>query len=112
MYGICEMACAVEGLPDEIRHHLANALADGRYRIGALVYQSELAVCPMVAAAMDAGIWTGDGIADGHPAWGDPDGPSDAVEEFAICFDMEVLEVGLDGAVQTVRTALAEMAPR
>lgn len=97
---------AIEHLPDEIRVRLSVALATGRQRIGAFSYANDLAVCPIVAAAREAGVWTGDHIAPRNPAWGTPDGPSPEVEEFAASFDLCWEDHGLIPTVETVREAL------
>src|SRR4051794_38053201 len=83
------LAAATRALPDTIAAWMRRALEAGEYRIAPWAYETDVAVCPVVAAAMCAGVWEDDGaIAAGHPAWGTPDGPSDEVEEFAAWFDL------------------------
>lgn len=79
----------------------------GDYNIGAGTWQSELAVCPLAAGALWAGVWEDGAITDGAPDWGTPDGPSAEVEEFAAWFDICADDDGLDVAVEVVRVALA-----
>lgn len=97
---------AIDHLPEEIRAWLGVALANGRHRIGAFSYANDLAVCPIAAAAREAGVWNGDHIAPGNAAWGTPDGPSPEVEEFAAWFDLCCEDHGLIPTVATVREAL------
>src|SRR4051794_20863537 len=65
---------AIDHLPEEIRVWLGVALATGRQTVGALSYANDVAVCPIVAAALEAGVWNGDHIAAGNLVWGTPDG--------------------------------------
>jgi len=97
---------AIEHLPEEIRVWLGVALATGRQRIGAFSYANDLAVCPIVAAAREAGVWNGDHIGPGNLAWGAPDGPSPEVEEFAAWFDLCCEDHGLIPTMETIREAL------
>src|SRR4051794_21968646 len=100
------LVLAIEHLPEDIRAWLGVALASGRQKIAAFSYANELAVCPIVAAAREAGIWSGDHIALDNPAWGTPDGPSPQVEEFAAWFDLCCEDHGLTATLETVRGAL------
>jgi hypothetical protein len=97
---------AILHLPDDIRTWLRVALASGHHRIGGFSYANDLTVCPIVAAAQQAGVWDGDHITPGNPAWGTPDGPSAVVEEFAAWFDVGCEANGLTATVLTVRDAL------
>ena len=97
---------ALDHLPEEIRVCLGVALSTDRPRIGAFSYANDLAACPIVAAAREAGVWNGDHIAAGNPAWGTPEGPSPEVEEFAAWFDLCCEEHGLIPTVEAVREAL------
>lgn len=97
---------AIEHLPEDIRGWLRAALANGRYRIGAFSYANDLAVCPIVAAAREAGVWDSDHITPGNPDWGTPDGPSPEVEEFAAWFDLCCEDNGVTATVETIREAL------
>ncbi|MDQ3690831.1 MAG: hypothetical protein M3406_12525 [Chloroflexota bacterium] len=97
---------AIDHLPEDIPGWLRVALADGRYRIDAFSYANDLTVCPIVAAAHEAGVWDSDRIAPGNAAWGTPDGPSPEVEEFASWFDLCCEDNGVTATVETVREAL------
>lgn len=66
------------------------------------------AVCPITAAAMTVGVWRDGHCADGGPEWGSQEQPSEAVMEFAVCFDLAAEQLGLVRAVTTVRSALGE----
>lgn len=98
---------AAEQLPREIRAWLRIALQSGRHQIGAFSYASELAVCPVVAAAQEAGVWDVDHVVAGRPAWGTPEGPSDEVEEFGAWFDLAAEAVGLEAALNVVAGSVA-----
>lgn len=98
---------AAEQLPLEIQAWLRIAFQSGRHRIGAFSYASELAVCPVVAAAQEAGVWDVDHVVAGHPAWGTPEGASEEVEEFAAWFDLAAEAAGLGAALNVVAGSLA-----
>jgi len=100
---------ATAALPLPVAGHMLAALDSGRHRIGAFTFESQLTVCPVAAAAIEAGIW-----ADGHvelptPHWGGPDSPSEAFMDFVGSFDWCALEHDLPTAVDEV---LAELARR
>ena len=97
---------AIDHLPEEIRVSLGVALATGRHRIGAFSYANDLAVCPIAAAAREAGVWSVNHITTGNAAWGTPYGQSPEVEEFAAWFDLCCEDQGLIPTVATVREAL------
>ena len=101
-----DLLLAIQHLPGEIRAGLSIALATGRHRIGAFSYANDLTVCPIVAAAREAGVWNGDHIAPGNPAWGTPEGPSPEVEEFAAWFDLCCEADGIAATLERVRGAL------
>lgn len=100
------LTLAIHGLPGDVRHWLGVALTSGRHRIGAASYDSHLTVCPIVAAAKEAGVWNGGGVTPGNPNWGTADGPSPEVEEFAAWFDLCSADKGLAATIETVREAL------
>jgi hypothetical protein len=105
MNALEELVAATAALPAEVRGAFSLALDCGEFTIGAGSWETELAVCPMTAAAITAGVWRADGIIAGAEEWGTPDGPSDSVEEFAAWFDICAEEHGLPEALAEVRAA-------
>lgn len=101
-----ELADATIALSDEIASAMLAALESGDYSIGATTFESELAVCPIVAAAKTLGIWINGGVAAGNPVWGTGDEMSSDVEEFAGWFDLCAQEQGLHVAIAVVLWAL------
>jgi hypothetical protein len=103
-----ELVEAVNGLPSAISRPLEIALRGGRFQMSAGSWEGGPggAVCPIVAAAMTAGVWRDGHCAAGGPEWGSEERPSDAVMEFAVCFDLCVEEDGIEAAVAFTRTAL------
>jgi len=101
------LARATSALPPAIGSALGAALRSGEFVIGACSYESALAVCPMAAAAITAGVWEDGAVMAGAMEWGTPDRPSDPVEEFAAWFDLCAESDGLDQALSVVRTALS-----
>jgi len=97
---------ATAALPQTISTALATALDSGDFVIGALAYESELAVCPIVAAAITAGVWRDGAMISGAEKWGTPEHPSDPVEEFAAWFDLCAEASGLDYALAIIGDAL------
>jgi hypothetical protein len=100
------LLAALDALPESIRGPLATALVSRDFAIGAWSWESELAVCPIAAAAITAGVWKDDALVTGASEWGTPDGPSEVVADFAAWFDLCAEEYGLDEATWTVRGAL------
>jgi hypothetical protein len=85
------------------------ALDSGRFRIGAMSYETELAVCPIAAAAKTAGVWVEGSPRAGGPTWGTEGGPSHEVEDFVAWFDIVAEHTGLDVALADVRLALSSL---
>jgi hypothetical protein len=88
------------GLPEGVAVSMEEALARGTYRIRAGRYVDEHGVCPLAAA---------DEVA------GSPLENLDAIENyggrllrFAVAFDLNSAEVGLDAAIEVVKSALAK----
>jgi hypothetical protein len=101
-----ELAQATMSLPDEIASAMIIALETRPFRVGAGMFESELAVCPIAAAAKTVGVW-----ADGAPspegaAWGSEEEMSSEVEDFVGWFDLCAEESGLEAALLIVRAAL------
>lgn len=107
-----DLGTAVEALPVCIQSPMRAALASRAYRIGAFSFETELAVCPITAAALHAGCWSDGRPAAGGPEWGTADWPSDEVQEFAACFDLCAEAQGLAAAISTVEEALARAEDR
>jgi len=61
MNALEELVAATAALPAEVR----GALDCGEFTIGAGSWETELAVCPMTAAAITAGVSRADGIIAG-----------------------------------------------
>jgi hypothetical protein len=106
-----ELLLALRHLPDDVRAWMRIAIASGRHRIAPFSYANDLTVCPIAASAREAGIWAGDHIPPGHPAWGTPDGPSLEVEDFAAWFDLCCERHGVASTVSLVHQALATPLP-
>jgi hypothetical protein len=108
-----ELREAVRRLPSDVAMWMSRAFRSGWFRMAAGAYEGGgggESVCPITAAARMAGAWLDGGIADGHEAWGTPDGPSPEVEDFAAYFDLCAEEAGLDRAIGIVLVTLAENA--
>jgi hypothetical protein len=103
-----ELRRAVRALPADLRRWMAVALRQRKFAICSGQWQGsdDESMCPVAAAADLAGAWGSDGIAPGWAAWGGPDGPSEAVEDFAAWFDLLSGETGLGRAVLVVRFEL------
>lgn len=101
------LARATARLPGEVAGPMIAALEEGSFRIGAGRFESELAVCPIVAAAKLIGIWVKGTPAAGGPAWGTEEAMSIAVEDFVGWFDLCAEESGLGVALSVVRMTLA-----
>jgi len=100
------LIAAVRALPADIAAPLRVALEQGEFRIGAFSYETELAVCPIAAAAKVAGVWHGGCPQLSGPPWGTEDCPSPEVEEFAAWFDICAEERSLEQAIAIVWAAL------
>jgi hypothetical protein len=98
-----DLAAAVSNLDDEVKHWMGVALTSGRHKLGATRWETELARCPIAAAAAEAGIWHEQGIDAAHTAWSQGEGPNLAIEEFAACFDLACEDHGLPTALSIVR---------
>src|SRR4051794_31961758 len=70
MYEQEALGAAARALPGVIASWMQIALEDRKYRIGPYAYETDLTVCPIVAAAKVAGIWHEGVLVEGHPAWG------------------------------------------
>ena len=101
---------ATRALPVAIAEPMRVALEQGELRIGAFSYETELAVCPIAAAAQVAGVWHGGCPQLAGPPWGTEERPSPAVEEFAAWFDICAEEGGLEHAIAIVSTVLRRRA--
>lgn len=106
MYQCSDLSLATRALPACVARPMRVALDTGGFRFGPKSYENDLTVCPITAAAKLAGVWSQGAIIDGHPDWGTPDGPSEAVEDFAAYFDLCCEGFGLDAALETAREAL------
>lgn len=104
----CELRKATTSLPATVRTWMERALRSGWYAIGAGAYDGGDGgrVCPIVAAAMLAGVWGPDGLRDDSVAWGSRAGPSHRVEEFAAYFDLYAEERGPRAALAIVTDQL------
>ena len=103
---------SVAWLPDPVRRAMLLALRSGWYVIEAGGYESDTAVCPLVAAAKIAGVWRDGHAADGGPDWGGETAPSEPAFTFAVGFDLYAEEVGIDAAVKLVLAELGNEQPR
>lgn len=106
-----ELRGAVRGLPPDIAVWMSRAVRGGWFSLTAGAYESGGpggSACPITAAAKMAGAWVDGAIAEGHEAWGTPEGPSGEVEDFAAYFDLCADEAGLDRAIGIVLETLAE----
>lgn len=97
---------AVRSLPSEITNAMDAALGAGHFRIGPGAWETDLTVCPIVAAAKCAGVWHDGQLLREHPIWGSEDDPAPEVVEFAAWFDVCAEELGTRGAVDLVRETL------
>ena len=93
-------------LPPPVRRAMRFAVRSGWFEIEAGVWESETAVCPIVAAGKVAGYWRGRHLADGGPEWGDQERPSPALMAFAVSFDVCAEEIGTAAAIGVVSEAL------
>jgi len=98
---------ATAALPLPVASHMLEALDSGRHRIGAFTFESQLAVCPVAAAAIEAGLWADGQVELPTPHWGGPDSPSETIMDFAGSFDWCALEHNLPTAIDEVRSELA-----
>ena len=106
-----ELRHAIRGLPPEVAMWMSRALRSGWFSLTAGTYESGGpggAVCPITAAAKMAGAWADGAIAEGYEAWGNPDGPSPEVEEFAAYFDLFADDADVDQAIGIVAEMLVK----
>lgn len=103
-----ELRRATSVLPRDVRRWMGRAIGSGWFRIAAGDYDGGpgASVCPFVAAAMMAGVWSDGGVLPGNPDWGVPDGPTPEIEDFAAYFDLCADMAGVAGAIATVAAAL------
>ncbi|MGH8571440.1 MAG: hypothetical protein ACREX8_02540, partial [Gammaproteobacteria bacterium] len=93
-----ELRGAVRRLPPDVAVWTSRAIRSGWFSLAPGVYEDGGpggAVCPIAAGATMAGAWVNGGIAEGHEAWGTPQGPSPEVEDFAAYFDLCAEEAGI-----------------
>lgn len=86
---------------------MRRALASGWYHIEPESYESQIGVCPLVAAALIAGVWRDGHAADGGPDWGSETEPSALCFVFAVSFDLFAEEAGTDRAIEVVLAGLS-----
>jgi hypothetical protein len=96
---------AAGSLPDAVALWTHRAVRSGWFPLGHGSYDGAT-VCPIAAGAKLAGIWEDGAIASGHPDWGDPDRPSEEVEEFAAWFDLVAEDEGLGRAINIAQGEL------
>ena len=101
-----ELLLALYRLPADIRTWLRAAIGLRAHRIAPFSYANDLTVCPIVAAAQEAGVWMGDHVAPGHAAWGTPEGPSLEVEDFAAWFDLACEHHGVASTIELLQREL------
>lgn len=97
-------------LPPDVAVWMSRAVRSGWFTLTAGAYERGGpggSACPITAAAKMAGAWADGSIAEGHEAWGTPEGPSPEVEDFAAYFDLCADEGGLDRAIGIVLETLA-----
>ncbi|OAI38501.1 hypothetical protein AYO39_01025 [Actinobacteria bacterium SCGC AG-212-D09] len=103
-----ELRGATEQLPSSVARWVRAALLSDRYTFGYRRFETDLYVCPIVAAAKHAGIWHNGGVLPGHPEWGSPDEPSPQIWVVVQAFDWYAESCGLQEALWVVLDALAE----
>lgn len=101
-----ELLLALYRLPADIRTWLRAAIGLRAHRIAPFSYANDLTVCPIVAAAQEAGIWMSEHVAPGHAAWGTPEGPSLEVEDFAAWFDLACERHGVASTIELLQRQL------
>ena len=109
----CQLRHATRSLPSGVARWTSRAVGSGWFHIAPGAYDDDGsgAVCPIVAAAIMAGVWADRGLLPGHAEWGDASGPSESVADFAAYFDLCAEELGTVEALDVVRDELGR-APR
>jgi hypothetical protein len=100
---------ATLALPPVVRRWIGRAIDSGWHRIEPGAYDDGGpggSVCPFVAAAMMAGVWSDGRVVAGHPGWGGPSGPTPEIEDFAAYFDLCAKQVGTVAATAVIRDAV------
>lgn len=88
---IRELRRATSALPPSVRRWIGRAIDSGWFRIERGAYDGGGpggSVCPFVAAAIMASVWSDGRVLPGNPDWGAPLGPTPEVEDFAAYFDL------------------------
>jgi hypothetical protein len=107
-----ELRRATLRLPSGVAGWVAKALRSGWFRIEPGAYEDgdpEGPVCPIVAAATMAGAWLNGRLLPGNSEWGDSNGPTPAVEDFAAYFDLCAGELGTANALEIASQTLGRM---
>ena len=103
--GLGELEEAVAHLPPVLAVAMRAGLEEPEVSIGAGVYATELAMCP-VAAAVEHVEKSGEGDGEWNPAWGTRADFSFRVIDFVVAFDSCAELVGLAATLRTLRGAL------
>lgn len=109
MMFIDELRRAAQNLDTDVARWVIRALDSDWFRIEPGAYEHGGpggTVCPIVAAATLAGIWTDGQLLPGNQVWGTPERPANEVEDFAAYFDLCAEHSGTGQAIETVRGAL------
>jgi len=106
-----ELRRAASALPPGVRRWIGRAIDSGSFPVEAGIYDGGPggSVCPFVAGAMMAGVWSDGRVLAGNPEWGAPSGPTPEIEDFAAYFDLCAEDSGTAQAIETVRGALVAM---
>lgn len=104
-----ELQRATLDLPSGVGCWVSRALKSGWFRVEPGDYENGGpggAVCPIVAAATMAGLWSNGELLPGNPAWGSPSGPTAEIEDFAAYFDLCAEEFSTVIAIRIVNETL------
>lgn len=104
-----ELRRATAVLPSGVRRWMARAFDSTWFQIEPGAYDAGHRgghVCPFVAAAMLAGVWSRGEVLPGNPDWGSPDGPTAEIEDFAAYFDLCSEQIGTLAATDVIRDAI------
>lgn len=95
-------------LPADVRRWVGRAIDSDWFRIQPGAYDGgrEAGVCPFVAGAVMAGVWSNGGVLAGNPDWGTPSRPTPEIEDFAAYFDLFAEDFGTAAALSLIRAAV------